>query len=125
MENNKIFDKTIENSVYIGPLNRLVDWGMISALNCGLERVDLEGLDALLRTEPHPERIYAPLISSTCDAIDIARLLAARGYRGMFVALTDSLPRPKMVLNEIRRHCRGVQVALHTFASSREMMKSA
>lgn len=69
-------------------------------------------LDRALLEKVAPDRVVVPLISATLDAIQALIRLDAMGYRGTLCALTTRLPKPKMVLSELRGVAPGIAVQL-------------
>lgn len=49
-----------------------------------------------------PDLILSPLMVGPHDVIDIARMLAELGFAGRYRALAVALPRPDIVMNEVR-----------------------
>lgn len=50
-----------------------------------------------------PDIVISPLISTKFDACDVAVALGKLGYAGLFRVLVEPLPKPDVVLKELRR----------------------
>jgi hypothetical protein len=48
-----------------------------------------------------PALVLSPLLTPVFDAIDLARYLSQRGYRGRYLALVDRLPSANLIRNEV------------------------
>lgn len=67
--------------------------------NCGL----LDGPGAISEaTVPAEAIVLAPLISERYDIHELGEALVEAGFRGRLIALAAPLPRPKLVLSEMR-----------------------
>lgn len=64
--------------------------------------VDYEDLDAMPFAGPEaPALILSPLLTPVFDAIDLARYLSQRGFRGRYLALVDRLPSANLIRREV------------------------
>jgi len=67
-----------------------------------IARVDFDELDSVeFAGSQAPELVLAPLLTPVFDAIDLARYLSQRGYRGRFLALVDRLPSANLIRREV------------------------
>jgi hypothetical protein len=48
-----------------------------------------------------PALVLSPLLTPIFDAIDLARYLSQRGYRGRYLALVDRLPSANLIRREV------------------------
>ena len=65
-----------------------------------------------------PDCILSPIVARQFDIVDLVRLLDRCNYRGSVVAVTDPLPAPTMVLTELRRFNRRLDMSLLELASA-------
>ena len=65
-----------------------------------------------------PDCIFSPIVARQFDIVDLVRLLDRCDYRGSVVAVTDPLPEPTMVLSELRRFNRRLDMSLLELASA-------
>lgn len=61
-----------------------------------------------------PDAVLVPLMGRECDAVEMAERLQGLGYRGALWVAVPPLPRPAMVLREIRAAAPQLEVALLT-----------
>lgn len=59
-----------------------------------LDSVDFAGPEA-------PTLVLSPLLTPLFDAIDLARYLSQRAYRGRYLALVDKLPSANLIRREV------------------------
>jgi len=50
----------------------------------------------------NPDLILSPLMAGHHDVVDIARRLAELGFQGLYRALAVAVPRPEIILAEVR-----------------------
>ncbi|WP_083848186.1 hypothetical protein [Oceaniovalibus guishaninsula] len=65
-----------------------------------------------------PDIVVAPLFSRGFDSFDVARFLHHRGYRGMLRIVSAPLPRPDMVLSELRLAFPGLRMDIVTVTAA-------
>ena len=73
----------------------------------GFDDVTAELLDQL-----RPSIVVSPLLSRRFDCLDLAQRLSALGFSGRLQVLTGDVPRPDIVLNELREHFPSLTVQL-------------
>lgn len=67
-----------------------------------IARVSYEELDSMSFSGPQaPALVLSPLLTPVFDAIDLARYLSQRGFRGRYLALVDRLPSAKLIRREV------------------------
>jgi hypothetical protein len=67
-----------------------------------IARVSYEELDSFRFSGPDaPALVLSPLLTPVFDAIDLARYLSQRGYRGRYLALVDRLPSANLIRREV------------------------
>jgi hypothetical protein len=67
-----------------------------------IARVTYEELDSIRFSGPDaPALVLSPLLTPVFDAIDLARYLSQRGYRGRYLALVDRLPSANLIRREV------------------------
>lgn len=76
------------------------------------EAVPYAILHAALACAPRARYVVSPLVGEDFDAIDIATDLARADYRGNLVVVTPVLPKPSIVLRELREACPDVNIEL-------------
>jgi hypothetical protein len=65
-------------------------------------RVTYDDLDSMSFAGPKaPALVLSPLLTPVFDAIDLARYLSQRGYRGRYLALVDRLPSANLIRREV------------------------
>ncbi|QQA44759.1 hypothetical protein [Pelagovum pacificum] len=57
-----------------------------------------------------PDEVLSPLLGPGPDAIDMLERLRELRFRGRYTALAKELPRPELVLRELRTHAAGIDV---------------
>ena len=64
--------------------------------------VTYDELDSMSFAGPKaPALVLSPLLTPVFDAIDLARYLSQRGYRGRYLALVDRLPSANLIRREV------------------------
>ncbi len=63
-----------------------------------------------------PDCIVAPLFGRDYDAHDLAEMLGAWGYRGRLVVQAPVVPRPSVIVSDLHRASRGLDVAVNMVA---------
>jgi CheY-like chemotaxis protein len=67
-----------------------------------IARVGYDELDSVSFAGPQaPALVLSPLLTPVFDAIDLARYLSQRGYRGRYLALVDRLPSANLIRREV------------------------
>ncbi len=67
-----------------------------------IARVDYDELDSMSFSGPQaPALVLSPLLTPVFDAIDLARYLSQRGFRGRYLALVERLPSAKLIRREV------------------------
>ena len=66
---------------------------------------DFPDLSSAMLSVLQPELIVSPLLTSTFDCIDLSTWLASVNYKGQYRALSFALPRPEIVIREIKTLC--------------------
>jgi hypothetical protein len=67
-----------------------------------IARVRYEDLDSVRFTGSQATAlVLSPLLTPVFDAIDLARYLSQRGYRGRYLALVDRLPSANLIRREV------------------------
>lgn len=67
-----------------------------------IARVSYDELDSVPFSGPRaPALVLSPLLTPIFDAIDLARYLSQRGYRGRYLALVDRLPSANLIRREV------------------------
>jgi CheY-like chemotaxis protein len=67
-----------------------------------IARVSYEELDSIAFSgRRRPALVLSPLLTPVFDAIDLARYLSQRGYRGRYLALVDRLPSANLIRREV------------------------
>ncbi|MFW5654725.1 MAG: hypothetical protein ACOCTP_01210 [Roseicyclus sp.] len=65
-------------------------------------RVSYDELDSMsFAGAKAPALVLSPLLTPVFDAIDLARYLSQRGYRGRYLALVDRLPSANLIRREV------------------------
>ena len=65
-------------------------------------RVSYDELDSVSFSGPQaPALVLSPLLTPVFDAIDLARYLSQRGYKGRYLALVDRLPSANLIRREV------------------------
>lgn len=59
-----------------------------------------------------PDVVITPLLSTSFDCLDVARILGAVEYRGSLTVVSPEIPKPRMITKELRALCPGVQVVI-------------
>lgn len=98
------------------PLNVLLievdmDEESLNAANVSLNSVvsfELLGRDVLPTSQPSV--VICPLFKSNFDAIDVGKQILAHSLKSKLLIVSPPLPRPRMVLGEIRKACPGLSV---------------
>ncbi|MGC8202420.1 hypothetical protein ACP2AV_06920 [Aliiroseovarius sp. PTFE2010] len=62
---------------------------------------DFYEIDAALLDMIRPEFVLSPAICAQFDCLDLAAVLHAAGFKGMFRALTGQLPAPDIIRREV------------------------
>jgi hypothetical protein len=68
--------------------------GIVHVAFADLANVALSGPEA-------PSLVLSPLLTAGFDALDLAQMLVAGGYRGRYLALVDKLPSAKLIRREV------------------------
>nr|WP_243730810.1 hypothetical protein [Rubellimicrobium sp. CFH 75288] len=63
--------------------------------------ISLDGLEAELSGNPHPDLVLSPLVAPTFDALDVAQRLAALRFRGIYRAVAPSIPDLRLIREEV------------------------
>jgi hypothetical protein len=67
-----------------------------------IARVSYDELDSVVFSGPEaPALVLSPLLTPIFDAIDLARYLSQRGYRGRYLALVERLPSANLIRREV------------------------
>jgi len=101
----------------VGAIARLPDRIMRRALPHIAEvgemaSVHLEDLAAYLQWHPAPHAILSPLFWRGGDGMETARLLQRTRFANPYRILAPDLPRPELVLHEIRLSCPNLDIDL-------------
>ncbi len=68
-----------------------------------IARVDYDELDSVgFAGTQAPALVLSPLLTPVFDAIDLARYLSQRGFRGRYLALVDRLPSANLIRREVQ-----------------------
>jgi len=68
-----------------------------------IARVSFEDLDSIdFSGARAPALVLSPLLTPVFDAIDLARYLSQRGFRGRYLALVERLPSAKLIRREVK-----------------------
>jgi hypothetical protein len=78
----------------------------------GFRFASFEDLSAALLEETRPHLVLSALMGESFDAVDLARRLAELGFAGRYRALTNPLPRPEDVREEVRAAAPGLDFDL-------------
>lgn len=70
--------------------------------------VAFSDIDAEMLMRLAPSVVLSPLLAKGFDCIDLAQSLVAAGFVGKYRAVTRRLPRPDLVVGEIRHFCPGL-----------------
>lgn len=68
----------------------------------GLQFVDINALTDYVRTAEAPDIILSPLVSDDFDVMDVAHVLSECAYCGPYRAVTDLIPNPDIIRDEVR-----------------------
>lgn len=52
-----------------------------------------------------PDIVLSPLLCGTFDCIDLATILSDIGFLGLYRVLAPDLPRPQLIVAEVRSYC--------------------
>jgi hypothetical protein len=101
----------------VGAIERLPDCIMQRALPHIAEvremaSVHLHDLAAYLHLHPPPHAILSPLFWTGGDGMETARLLHRSRFPNPYRILAPDLPRPELVLREIRLNCPSLDIDL-------------
>jgi hypothetical protein len=67
-----------------------------------IARVEYDELDSVSFSGAQaPALVLSPLLTPVFDAIDLARYLSQRGFRGRYLALVDRLPSANLIRREV------------------------
>lgn len=67
-----------------------------------IARAEYDELDSMDFTgDQAPGLVLSPLLTAVFDAIDLARYLSQRAYRGRYLALVDQLPSANLIRREV------------------------
>lgn len=67
-----------------------------------IARVSYDELDSIaFNGREAPALVLSPLLTPVFDAIDLARYLSQRGYRGRYLALVERLPSANLIRREV------------------------
>ena len=96
----------------IGHLRMTGDEGPEILRRQGYRFACFSDLDGPLLQAVHPDMIVSALIGDHFDAVDVARRLSELGYCGPYRALSTPLPRPAIVMSEVRSAAPGLDFDL-------------
>lgn len=65
-------------------------------------------IDSDLLVDLGPRIVMSPLLTRSFDCIDLAQLLHKLGYTGGYRALAHNLPKPGIIIREIKLLCPGL-----------------
>jgi len=89
--------------------------GLIAAVGEGIiEEAGFAQLDAGLLARVLPDRVLLPLLSVGHDAMAVVERLEQLGYRGQITVIAPSLPRARMVEQELQALGPGMRLTLLT-----------
>lgn len=74
--------------------------------------IDFGEFDAAFLRQTRPDEVHCWLFCAEYDAIDIARILAEAGFRGVLRLRARPLPHGGMIRREIHRVCPGLRLRL-------------
>lgn len=66
---------------------------------------DFPDLSSALISVMRPDLVVSPLLTSTFDCIDLSTWLASIKFQGQYRAISFDLPRPDIVIREIKSLC--------------------
>ena len=75
--------------------------------------VEFHELNDCLLQRVRPGVVVSSLLGRRFDCVDLAQRLHDLGYKGKYRVLTDELPRPEMVLGELRTLFPGLDVEIN------------
>ncbi len=78
----------------------------------GFRFAAFDELSADLLRDARPDLVLSALMGESFDALDLARRLDELGFRGRYRALTNPLPRPDDVRDEVRAAAPGLDFDL-------------
>jgi hypothetical protein len=96
----------------IGNLRSWREEGRVLPSLEGFHFVEFEGVSAELLSEVRPDLVLSPLMGETFDALDVAQKLSSLGFGGRYRALTNPLPRPEAIIEEVRSLAPGLDFEL-------------
>jgi hypothetical protein len=79
-------------------------------------RIRFDDLDLALLARMTPDTVLAPLVSNRFDILDLADRLKRLEFGGQLGVVTGPLPDNAAVIDEIRRHCPEMKIALIVLA---------
>ncbi len=74
--------------------------------------VEFSDISSTLIESLRPSLVLTPLLSRWFDCIELAQRLSECGYSGSLHILADGIPRPQIVLNEVREVCPDLAVQI-------------
>ena len=66
-------------------------------------------LDGDLLTQLSPGIVLSPVLAHEFDCIDLSQLLHSMEFQGPYRAISQDIPKPDMVVREIRQLCPGLE----------------
>ncbi|MEM0936053.1 MAG: hypothetical protein AAF646_09225 [Pseudomonadota bacterium] len=85
------------------------------AVVCELSAVTLRDLEETLRNGETPDAVLSPLFWRGGDGVETAALLDQLDYANPYRIVTPVLPRPDLVLRELRAACPKLDIELIPF----------
>lgn len=95
--------------------------GSLPDFTGGLQRAHCEYLPftlihAALSCAPFANHVVSPLVADHFDAMDLAHELHRAEFSGTYSVVIPPLPRPEIIVQELRQICPGLTVNLYALA---------
>ena len=101
-EKDESFGSPVVLSLLLVGIDPKADPKALEGLAPGIWFAPYPELADRLAQPPRPDMVLSPVIGQGFDLFDIARIIRTTGYRGKLRGLSDGLPRPQMILAELR-----------------------
>lgn len=102
----------------VGDLERWKELGHEPPVIEGYVFVDFEDVTLYALESIRPQVVLSPLLGRNFDAIEIARRLQAMGYKGRYRVITDGVPDPMVVDNDVRAVAPTLDFSVMTFPAN-------
>lgn len=114
-------DQTERNGVEtviltVGEVTRWLEEGEVLPQHAQLAFADIWDVTPQLLTSLSPALVLAPLLSRSFDCVDLAARLYDAHYQGRYRIMAPQLPKPDLVLAEIRSLFPGLDVDVGALA---------